>query len=68
MLITVGILFLLNSFGSIRFHYSWPVILIVIGLVKIWQSSTSLEGHGVMQPPANLPPSTDVGSGQVHNG
>ncbi len=80
ILITLGVLFLLHEFYSIRFQ--WPVLLIVIGLVKIWQSTTSLEGHGQAQypnnpyantgmtPPPNagtLPP-TSGDSGQVHNG
>ncbi len=68
MLITIGILFLLNEFGNLRFHYTWPVILIVIGAVKMWQSTTSTEGHGLMPPPANMAPPTNPGSGQVNNG
>ena len=37
LLITLGILFLLNNLYPARFQFSemWPVILIVIGLVKI---------------------------------
>jgi hypothetical protein len=70
VLITVGVLMLLSEFGSIRFHYTWPILLIVIGLVKVWQTTTSSEGHlqgyGGMTPPN--PPPTDPGSGQVRNG
>ena len=45
MLVTLGVLFLLDAFGQIRFHYTWPVILIVIGLVTVLTSSASLAGH-----------------------
>jgi hypothetical protein len=70
VLITLGVLMLLSEFGSVPFHYTWPVLLIVIGLVKVWQTTTSSEGHlqgyGAMTPPSTPP--TDPGSGQVHNG
>jgi membrane-bound ClpP family serine protease len=72
VLVTLGILMLLSEFGTIRFHYTWPVLLIVIGLVKVYQTTTSTEGHlqgyGAMTPPTNVAPPTDPGSGQVHNG
>ena len=37
LLITLGVLFLLNNFypGVYRFSRMWPVILIVIGIAKI---------------------------------
>ena len=37
LLIVVGLLFLLNNLfpGEFRFRQMWPVILIVIGLVKV---------------------------------
>jgi hypothetical protein len=71
VLITLGVLFLLTEFYHMRFQ--WPVLLIVIGLVKVWQSTTSNEGHnpyGVMAAPVapgqTLPPADP--SGQVRNG
>ncbi|HWR13261.1 MAG TPA: DUF5668 domain-containing protein [Terriglobales bacterium] len=71
VLITLGVLFLLTEFYHMRFQ--WPVLLIVIGLVKVWQSTTSSEGHmqyqampQAPQPPA-VPPA-EQGQGQVHNG
>ena len=45
MLITLGVLFLLSSWGHVGFHYTWPVILIVIGLVKFMQASAPITGH-----------------------
>lgn len=43
MLITIGVLFMLDTFTHRGFQ--WPVILIVIGLVKVLQYSASDEGH-----------------------
>src|SRR3954469_3025577 len=34
-LITVGILFALNNFTPYRFHQTWPVLLIVFGLLSL---------------------------------
>ncbi len=58
VLITLGVLFLLNEFWVVRFHDSFPVLLIVIGLVLYLGRSASIEGHiqpastaGVAPPP-----------------
>jgi hypothetical protein len=40
ILLTLGFQFLLESMGVIRFGRTLPLLLIVIGLVKIFQSST----------------------------
>jgi hypothetical protein len=39
IMITVGVLFLLDQFTSLAFHRTWPVILIVAGLLSLarWQ-------------------------------
>ena len=39
LLIVIGILFLLNNMypGVLRFGKMWPVILIVIGLAKVFE-------------------------------
>jgi hypothetical protein len=66
VLVTLGVLLLLSEFGSIAFHYTWPVLLIVIGLVKVYQTTTSTEGHQG-QGYGPMPPA-DQGNGQVHNG
>ena len=50
-LITVGVLFALDLiWGRWSIRDTWPVILIVIGAVKIVQRLASSEGHGI--PPA----------------
>ena len=35
MLITVGALFAIDHFGSYSIAHTWPVILIVLGLLKL---------------------------------
>jgi hypothetical protein len=45
MLVTVGVLFLLENLGALGFGRTWPVILLVIGGVKLLQGSASTEGH-----------------------
>jgi hypothetical protein len=45
VLITLGVLFLLSTWAHVGFHYTWPVILIVIGLVKFLQASGPTTGH-----------------------
>lgn len=62
MLVTLGVLFLLDSVSNIEFHKTWPAILLVIGVVKLLQSNASSTGHvGPLPPgeaayPASAPP------------
>jgi hypothetical protein len=49
MVITVGVLFALNNFTAYRFEETWPVLIIVAGLV-------SLLGRAVGSPPMVPPP------------
>lgn len=77
ILITLGILILLGQTGVANFDRTWPVILIVIGAIKILQSSASTEGHiNRYQLPGPPPPPPVSGptaqgpqgnSGQVQN-
>lgn len=58
MLVTVGVLGLLASWRLAAWHSTWPIILIVLGAVKVLQSSLSTDGHrqpGVI-PPGHIPP------------
>jgi hypothetical protein len=48
ILITIGVLFLLDQIGRagwMHFHYTWPAILIVIGVIKLLEYGASMEGH-----------------------
>jgi Domain of unknown function (DUF5668)/B-box zinc finger len=55
ILLTVGILFQLEALRVANFGRTWPVILLVIGGVKLLQGSASAEGHV-------LPVNTGIGS------
>ena len=45
VLITLGVLFLLDSYGIIRFHDTFPVLLLVIGGVLLIARTGSTEDH-----------------------
>ena len=64
VLVTLGVLFLLDSVSRVGFHKTWPALLLVIGVVKLMQSNASSEGHFGPLPPGvypnvstNIPPS-----------
>jgi hypothetical protein len=52
VLITIGVLFLIQQttwrFG---FWQTWPIILLVIGAIKLGEALASTEGHIGAQPP-----------------
>jgi hypothetical protein len=57
ILITLGVLFMLHEYWVLRFHETFPVLLIVIGILLYLGRSASTEGH--VEPPlpaAPLPP------------
>jgi hypothetical protein len=59
ILVTVGVLFLLDSAGNVGFGRTWPAILLVIGVVKLLQSNASADRHvGPLPPgtPPSIPP------------
>lgn len=58
IIITVGVLFLLNSMrsGEYEFRYTWPVILIVAGLLSLASSLAPMDGHIVAEAPASAAP------------
>jgi len=58
MLVTIGVLFLLDNVGRMEFHRTWPAILLVIGVVKLVQSNASSNGHIGPLPPgtSSYPP------------
>ncbi len=46
ILITLGVLFLIPQFvHRVNFGDLWPIILIVIGAVKLFEDGASTEGH-----------------------
>lgn len=58
VLITLGVLFLMESYNVISFDRSFPVLLLVIGCVLLVARTGSTEGHiqpGWTQPPVAQP-------------
>ena len=45
ILITLGVLFLLEEYNISPFDNTWPVLLIVIGLLSFASRNASTEGH-----------------------
>ncbi|MBI2683096.1 MAG: hypothetical protein HYX26_07775 [Acidobacteriales bacterium] len=77
MMITLGLLFLIDfSSSRVGFRHLWPVFLIVIGAMKVLQSSASTAGHiqpgysptGVIPPVPGTQQSGSGQDGQVRNG
>jgi hypothetical protein len=75
IMLTLGVQFLLDSMGVIRFGRTLPALLVVIGLVKILHSTTSVgPSGGPPAPPSGTPPSGIIPgevqspSTEVHNG
>jgi len=62
ILITIGVLFALDHvWMRWSFSQTWPVILIVLGVVKLAERLASDEGHG-------LPPAAAAGTGASLDG
>ena len=55
ILVTLGVLFLLDNISRVDFGRTWPAILLVIGVVKLVQSNASSDGHGGPLPPGMSP-------------
>src|SRR5213078_2353756 len=76
VLLTLGVLFLLDVFLHIDFSRMWPALLIVIGGVKFLQMSGSTEGHigpgepgsRYTPPPPPPPVSEEPKESQVNHG
>jgi hypothetical protein len=56
MLVTIGVLSLLDHVSHVGFERTWPAILLVIGVVKLVQSNASSSGHIGPLPPGTPPP------------
>jgi len=77
IMLTIGFLFLFESLGSVGFHRTWPILLLVIGGVKLYQGSASTDGHVMLPasgpqaastPPTSVPPVPPAASSEVNHG
>jgi hypothetical protein len=60
VLVTLGFLFLFENLGRVGFGRTWPILLLVIGGVKLYQSNASAEGHVMLPPPGPTGPTSFV--------
>jgi hypothetical protein len=79
MVLTTGILFLFHTMNIANLDRTWPAWILVVGVVKLLQSSASSAGHvgplppgpAAAAPPSPPPPASNPGatssSGEVHN-
>ncbi len=37
LLITIGVLFAMDNLGAVSFSRTWPVILIIVGVLKLFE-------------------------------
>jgi len=62
VLITLGVLFLIDQYSTWGIGRTWPILLIVIGIVLLARRNASAEGHvdvsqiGPAAPPPPNPP------------
>jgi hypothetical protein len=64
ILITIGVLFLVQqSHWAYHFGRTWPVILLVIGGLKLAEALASDAGHNTQQVPPMNPPFPPQGPG-----
>ena len=71
MLITIGVLFAFDRFTEFRFSQTWPVLLIVAGLLRLVGGPTRGR-RGYYQPPAGMPqqrtgPGDSINSAPIHD-
>ncbi|MHB8735996.1 MAG: LiaI-LiaF-like domain-containing protein [Terriglobales bacterium] len=55
VLITLGVLFALQAYAGHPFDRTWPILLIVIGVVKILQHLAPTTGHQDLLTPPGPP-------------
>lgn len=60
ILITIGVLFLFDQFTAFHFSQTWPVLLIVVGLLRLLGREPR-RGAYYQPPPPPSPPHTGPG-------
>jgi hypothetical protein len=56
VLITIGVLFLMDKFTPYQFGQTWPVLLIVLGVLALAGSGRRYREQGPGMPPPPPPP------------
>jgi hypothetical protein len=59
ILITLGVLFAIDHFGPLSFSRTWPILIIVIGLMKLIERSSRVQ----QAPQSNVAPSGNFPGG-----
>jgi len=67
ILVTLGVLFLLDNYDVFSFDKSAPVLLIVIGLLLFGARSGSTEGHVQSYSMGGVPPANPSGDNPPHD-
>jgi hypothetical protein len=64
VIVTLGVLFLIDQYTMYGIGRTWPIILIVIGIVKLLQWNAPVTGHvdGLRTGPGAPPGGTNSGS------
>ena len=70
MVLLTGVLILLQTTDVAHLDRTWPAWILMVGVVKLLQSTASTQGHvGPMPPgPGSAPPQTPPGSGPQESG
>jgi hypothetical protein len=56
VLITIGVLFAIHQAGILPFSRTWPLVIIVIGLMKLLERMVLPRGIPPTMPPPTMPP------------
>ena len=60
LLITLGVLFTMDQFGSVDFSRTWPVLIIVFGVLKLMERSATRGETGTCRAATRLPQSSRI--------
>jgi hypothetical protein len=52
MLIAIGVLFAVGQFTAYSFYRTWPVLLILLGVLKLLERASGGRGQSGSNPPA----------------
>ena len=63
IMITIGVLFAADRFTDYHFHQTWPVLLIVVGLLQLLGGRGRKPGY---YPPPTIPPTPASGPYNTH--